>query len=94
MDFTPTIVKIHDGTLISIAMYETQGIPDMSIREAFDTWMYKEDYQNSAQKLIDIIHPHACDIFMWELKKIVDAIIEERKQELIKLGVKDERTMQ
>jgi hypothetical protein len=93
MDFTPVLIKMHEDAVLSLQTYTLEGFPDAGEKEMLDSWMRREDFQKAAQKLMDTIYPHTCDLFMWELKKVVDAKIEERKQELIKLGVKDDRTL-
>ena len=81
------LIKIHEKTIFEIRLYETHSC-DIDLKDMFDTWMHKEDFEESARKFFKFFQPHSCDLFMNELKRLVDEDREQRRLELEELQKK------
>ncbi len=85
------LVKLGRQTVIELVLFELSGLPAEDLEE-IRSWIAREELSVSIKKLYDFIHPHLCDINLWELKKLVDADVKERIYELRAFDVDDERT--
>ena len=85
-DRTAELVKLHEGTYLEMYIYEHNSFDSVHIREILDTYMKKEDFEKAAQKFFAVFQPHSCDLFMNELKRLIDADREARRIELERLN--------
>jgi hypothetical protein len=91
--FNPTFIPMNRDDVISIQRFTLSGMPSPEALELVDCCnMWPVDFERSAVRLVEILHPMLADAFLYPLKREIDKLVEERKKELVVLGVDDSRT--